>query len=306
MKRLVVLLLAVVAASGCGFGAGEPSGGKVTVTVSRDFGRSQMAPTRSETARDGETVMRLLQRNFTVKTRFGGGFVQEIDGVSGGEAKGRRVDWFYYVNGVEASEGAADRKLSPGDRVWWDHHDWGAAQRIPAVVGAFPEPFASGLNGKKLPVRLVCMGDVDRSCDEVEERMREAGIKALARSSLEQSVGKVLRVLVGPWRDVRKDIAARQLEAGPEASGVFAKPDPAGGKIALLDSEGQVQRTLGAASGLVAATSFTDQEPTWLVTGTDDVGVAAAAAAITEDQLRDHFALAIEAGKGEPLPIEAP
>jgi hypothetical protein len=306
MKRLVVLLLAIVAASGCGLGAGKSSGGKVTVTVSRDFGRSALAPTKRESSRDGETVMRLLQRNFTVKTKFGGGFVQEIDGVSGGRAKGRRVDWFYYVNGVEASEGAADRKLVPGDRVWWDHHDWGAAQRVPAVVGAFPEPFQSGLNGKKLPVRLVCMGDAGRSCDEVEQRLQEAGIKALARSSLEQSVGEVLRILVGPWRDVRKDIAARQLEAGPEASGVFAKPDASGGRLALLDARGQVQRTLGPASGLVAATSFTDQQPTWLVTGTDQVGVAAAAAAVTEEQLSDRFAVAIEAGKGVALPIEAP
>ena len=46
--------------------------------------------------------------------------------------------------------------------------------------------------------------------------------------------------------------------------------------------------------------------PTWLVTGTDDVGVAAAAAALTEEQLRDHFALAIEAGRGVPLPLEGP
>ena len=45
--------------------------------------------------------MRLLQRNFDVKTRYGGGFVQQIDGVAGGREGGRRVDWFYYVNGIE-------------------------------------------------------------------------------------------------------------------------------------------------------------------------------------------------------------
>ena len=28
--------------------------------------------------------------------------------------------------------------------------------RIPAVIGAFPEPFKSGTAGKKLPIRLVC------------------------------------------------------------------------------------------------------------------------------------------------------
>jgi hypothetical protein len=304
MKRLVVL--AAVLAAGCGFGSGSPSGGKVTIRVTQDFGHTELAPAKSEAARDGETVMRLLQRNFTVATRFGGGFVQEIDGVSGGRAKGRRVDWFYYVNGVEASNGAADHKIAPGDRVWWDHHDWGSAQRIPAVVGAFPEPFASGVGGKKLPIRLVCMGDAGRSCDEVETRLQQAGVKAIARSNLEQSVGKVLRILVGAWPDVRKDIAAQQLEKGPEASGVFARPTSDGRRLALLDSRGGVQRTLGPASGLVAATSFADQEPTWLVTGTDEVGVAAAAAAVTEEQLSDRFALAIEAGKGVPLPIEAP
>jgi hypothetical protein len=303
MKRLVVLL--ALLAAGCGFGSGSSSGGKVTVRVTQDFGHSELAPARSEGARSGDTVMRLLQRNFTVQTRYGGGFVQEIDGVSGGRAKGRQVDWFYYVNGVEASNGAADHKVNSGDRVWWDHHDWGAAQRIPAVVGAFPEPFASGIGGKKLPIRLVCMGDAGRSCDEVEERLQQAGVKAIARSNLEQSVGKVLRILVGAWPDVRKDIAAQELEKGPQASGVFAKPSMDGRELALLDATGAVQRRLGAASGLVAATSFADQEPTWLVTGTDEVGVAAAAA-VTEEQLRDHFALAIEAGKGVPLPLEAP
>jgi hypothetical protein len=304
MKRLAVVLCAAVAA-GCGFGSGGSSG-QVTVTISRNFGSSALAPAKHETAHDGETVMRLLQRSFDVKTRFGGGFVQEIDGVSGGREDGRRVDWFYYVNGVEASQGAADRKLSPGDRVWWDHHDWSAAQRIPAVVGAFPEPFKSGIEGKKLPIRLVCMGDAGRSCDEVTTRLQQVGVNAVARSNLEQSVGKVLRIIVGVWPQVRKDIAARQLESGPAASGVFVKPDPAGGRLALLNAQGHVARTLGPGSGLVAATSFADQEPTWLVTGTDDVGVAAAAAALSEDQLHDHFALAIQAGKGVPLPVEAP
>ena len=116
----------------------------------------------------------------------------------------------------------------------------------------------------------------------------------------------MLRILVGAWPDVRKDIAAQQLEKGPAASGVFAKPSADGRRFALIDATGAVQRTVGAASGLVAATSFADQEPTWLVTGTDEVGVAAAAAAVTEDQLRDRFALAIEAGKSVPLPVEAP
>ena len=307
MKRLVLLFaLVALAAGGCGFGAGEESGGSVSVTVSRDFGKSRLAPTSSETAHQGETVMRLLQRSFDVKTRFGGSFVQEIDGVSGGREDGARVDWFYYVNGIESSEGAGQRRLHPGDRVWWDHHDWETAMRVPAVVGAFPEPFRSGVDGKKLPIRLVCFGSGDRSCDEVETRLSDAGVPNVARSNLESSPGEVLRILVGRWADVRKDIAARQLEQGPQVSGVFAKPTVAGDKIALVDADGGVERTLGPGSGLVAAVGYQDMPPTWLITGTDDVGVAAAAAALTEDQLRFHFALAIEAGRGISLPLEKP
>ena len=75
--------------------------------------------------------MRLLQRDFEVETRYGGGFVQEIDGVGGGRAGGRRVDWFYYVNGIEAATGAAERRVSAGDRIWWDHHDWERRQARP-------------------------------------------------------------------------------------------------------------------------------------------------------------------------------
>jgi hypothetical protein len=61
-------------------------------------------------------------------------------------------------------------------------------------------------------------------------------------------------------------------------------------------------RTLHAGAGLVAATSVERQAPTWIVTGTDDVGVAAAAAALTDERLERHFALAIDAGHDIPLP----
>jgi hypothetical protein len=305
MKRTSCLLLALVALVACaGCGAEKKTGGSVTVTVSQNYGESRLAPTARATAAQQETVQKLTERSFDVVAGNGG--IQEIDGVSGGLQDGKPVDWFYYVNGIAAPEGAGSRKLFPGDRVWWDHHAKSPAASVPAVVGAFPEPFKSGSDGRKLPIRLVCMGSEDRSCDEVETRLSAAGIRGIARSNLESSPGEVLRILVGRWSEVRKDIAARTLEAGPAKSGVFAKPDPSGSRIALLDSDGGVGRTLESGSGLVAATGYTDQQPTWLITGTDDVGVAAAAAALTEDQLRFHFALAIEAGRGMALPVPGP
>jgi hypothetical protein len=248
--------------------------------------------------------MRLLQRKYDVKTRFGGGFVQAIDGLAGGRENGRRADWFYYVNGIEAPVGAAERRVSAGEDVWWDHHTWDAAQRVPAVVGSYPEPFLSGQEGKRFPVRLVCVGEETRSCDEVETRLTDAGVKAPSRAVLEQSGGKeVLRVIVGRWADVRRDPVVRRLERGPQTSGVFARPTSTGDAIVLLDSDGQPVRTLRAGSGIVAATSVEAQAPTWIVSGTDDVGVAAAAAALTKDRLAQHFALAIDGGRDVPLPV---
>ena len=306
MPRLALLLLCV-AVAGCGVGSGgSSSGGGAEVTVSRNFGAEQVGHDTSKSIPGGETVMRQLQRKFTVDTRYGGGFVQEIEGVSGGRRSGRPVDWFYYVNGIEAEEGAASRRLEPGDRVWWDHHDWGAAMRIPAVVGSFPEPFLNGAQGKKLPIRIDCTEDALRECREVRERLENAGAKVGGTGTLGTRAGPgVLRLLVGRWSDVRLDPTARRLEKGPKVSGVFARPDEAGNRFELLDPRGATVRTLGPGSGLVAATRFLDQQPTWVVTGTDQVGVAAAAAALLEARLKDHFAIALEKGREVPLPLPA-
>ena len=56
----------------------------------------------------------------------------------------------------------------------------------------------------------------------------------------------------------------------------------------------------------MAATSFLDQQPTWVVAGTDDVGVDSAAAALNEIRLRDHFAVAVENGQEMPVPVPLP
>jgi hypothetical protein len=308
MRRalLILLVLAAVVAGGCGLGAGDSKEGGASVLVTRDFGSRQIGTGEEDPIRGGETAMRMLQRDFDVETRYGGGFVQSINGIAGGREDGRPVDWFYYVNGVLADHGAAAHKLDSGDRIWWDHHDWSATQDVRAVVGAFPEPFVSGLDGKRLPVRLDCANDAGEVCDEVAERLSDVGVNA-GRSAAGSFGGVgVLRVKVGRWSEVRNDSAARKLESGPRASGVFARPNAAGDEIALLDPRGEVERTLGPGGGLVAATRMGGEAPTWIVTGTDDVGVAAAAAQLQEESLSNHFAIAVEDGRPTPLPLLPP
>jgi hypothetical protein len=251
--------------------------------------------------------MSLLMRNHRVKTRYGGGFVQSVDGHSGGTQGGDPVDWFYYVNGVQAPKGAADTDVHPGDRIWWDLHDWSQADDVPAVVGSFPEPFLHGIGGKRLPVRVECAEVASAPCQTVVTRLRTAGVPAAIAAIVPGEEGSTLRVVVGTWPAVSGTPATRAIERGPRASGVYARFAASGQTLALLNEQGGVTSTLAAGAGLVAATRYGEEAPIWIVTGTDATGVSRAANAFAEGTLRNRFALAIEpSGTARPVPTGSP
>jgi hypothetical protein len=302
---LAVVLATALSLAGCGLGAGKsPTGAQLVIT--QDFGAYPLSQLADPKFGGSDTVMRFLQRNAKVTTRFGGGYVQSIAGRAGGTSGGRPVDWFYYVNGVLAPKGAASTRLHDGDVVWWDRHDWSATQDVPAVVGTFPEPFLHGIDGKRLPTRLECTQPGSPSCKAVQQRLTDAGVLA-PEGGLQRSLAKeTLRVLVGPYLALRDDDAVRQLERGPKASGVYARPSADGRTITTLDAQGHAVRRLGPGTGLVAATRFEDGRPVWIVTGTDEAGIAAAATALDEGNLKNRFAVAVSAGRAVALPEVRP
>ena len=306
MRGLAGVLLAAAAlvAAGCGVGAGETPD-EVRLTVTDDFGARTLVERPDPELSGEDTVMRLLQRNADVETKFGGGFVQSIDGVSGGREDGRPVDWFYFVNGVLARKGAASTEVRAGDRIWWDRHDWGVTNTVPAVVGSFPEPFAHGFEGERRPTRVECEQAFDEVCDLVQRRLGDAGIVA-GKAAPGTSRGASLRIVVGLWPDLRDDSALLQIEDGPRASGVYGRMSSSGRRLDVLDARGRVVRRLGAGTGLIAATRYREQPPVWVVTGTDAAGVRAAAQAFEEGALGEKFALAVSEGLAVPLPGKAP
>ncbi|HST41237.1 MAG TPA: DUF4430 domain-containing protein [Conexibacter sp.] len=297
---LAALALTVV---GCGAGAGEKSG-DARIIVTTDFGTRVVGATIQNDVAESESVMRLTERNFDVRTRYGGGFVQSIGGLEGGGRDGK-VDWFYWVNGILGDEGAADFEVHGGDRIWWDRHDWSASSVIGAVVGQFPEPFAHGAEGKRYPVTLQCASDAEEACKVATRQLEAVGAKA-ARQTLGTNVEtEVLRVMVGDWQTLRRDQALRLIDRGVASSGVYARFDGDGRQLELLDVQGRTARTLGAGAGLVAAVKLGEQVPTWAVTGTDLEGVRAAAEALDVQRLRDRFALATDAaGNDAGLPLQ--
>lgn len=144
LRRAAGLLLAVSLVAGCGSAPGGH--GKAVLWVTRDRG-AQVLLVRTVPA--GLTAMQALRRGAKVQTRYGGRFVQAIDGLEG-HLRQRR-DWFYFINGIEADRGAAEYRLRPGDVEWWDYRSWRGRMDQPVVVGAFPEPFLHGYGGTTRP-----------------------------------------------------------------------------------------------------------------------------------------------------------
>jgi len=144
--RYALLVLLAALAAGCGSAAG--AGGQATLWITRDRGAVVVEAAHVPA---GESAAQALERVAKVQTRYGGRYVHAVDGVA---EHGQR-SWFYYVNGYLADRSAADYRLRPGDVEWWDYRSWHDPAQDPVVVGAFPEPFLHGYDGKRRPAVVV-------------------------------------------------------------------------------------------------------------------------------------------------------
>ena len=142
MRRAALGAALVVALAGCGSSTSTGTAGHATLWVTRDRGAQVL---HSTSVPAGESVLQALDLVAKVKTRFGGRYVRGVDGV---DEQGNRA-WFYYVNGYLADRSAADYRLRRGDLAWWDYRAWRNPAQDPVLLGAFPQPFLSGYDGKR-------------------------------------------------------------------------------------------------------------------------------------------------------------
>jgi hypothetical protein len=179
VKRLACGLAAALLV-GCG--AGE-TGGTASVWVTRDRG-AKVLLVRKVPA--GLTAMQALRRVAKVETRYGGRFVQAINGMEG--SLSARRDWFYFVNGYEGDRSAAEYRLHPGDIEWWDYRSWerSSDQRVPVVVGAFPEPFLHGYGGKRR--EAVVVGGRGKGVQALAKRLQARVVEKRAEAPEDANV----------------------------------------------------------------------------------------------------------------------
>lgn len=309
LRTATAALIAAVAVAGCGLGPGEGEGeGTATLTVTRDFGAEQLLEADSEDPAATETVVRFLDREAEIETSYGGNFVDAIDGVASRSGGTSREDWFFYVNGYWSPVGAGEAKVRAGDRIWWDYRAWEEAYRVPAVVGSWPEPFVHGFDGERFATEVVCFAG-GRACELVRDRLATEGIDATPLEAGEPDAAadrRTLRVLVGPWQEVRRDPSARQLESGPDRSGVYASPRRCRGEweLVVVGPDAQPRAVLDDAA-FVGAVARGEEQPSWIVSATDQAGVGAAAELLDEADLRNRYAVAATDDQPIPLPAAA-
>ncbi len=155
----------------------------------------------------GITAMDALRRGAKVETRYGGRFVKAINGLEGDV--GKRRDWFFFVNGYDGDRSAADYTLRDGDVEWWDYRSWSKQQRVPIVVGAFPEPFLHGYDGKRRPAVVAALNPA--GAREIGRRLGARVMLATARLPKNANI-----LYLGPPR-ARERFEARLATPGASA-----------------------------------------------------------------------------------------
>jgi hypothetical protein len=194
-RRLLGLALVALALAGCAGAGPTTSDGSARLWVTRERGDVLLVDARVAA---GQTLLRALRSQADVDTRYGGRFVQGIDGLEGDVSAQR--DWFWFVNGLAGDRSAAEYRLRDGDVAWWDYRDWADdAEELQVVVGAFPEPFLHGYDGRVRP-SVVRYGSAVPRTDAERVGAAIAATSVAPLGTPEPAEANVLRLVGGAER----------------------------------------------------------------------------------------------------------
>ena len=284
IRSATVVLLAACAVIGAGCGSSGATGPVTSLSVTRDYGASEIAKTEEVKASNGLTALRQLETVHKVTTAYGGRYVKSINGAT----EDGDNSWLFYVDGVESEQGATSIRLKPGQVVQWDFHAWQAVRTGGAIVGAYPLPL------KTRGVRLVCAPTKSSECSTAREALKVSGIAVTSRGAD--------RVIVGTWSDIEPIDGVRDLAKSGESNGAYAQFSADGTTLTPFSSDGSQGTPIKQQGGLLAP--FGDAKGvTWLATGTDAEGVGSAVQLLEGGgpKLKNRFAMAV--GPSGPIAL---
>lgn len=281
---------------------------EVTVVITRDFGKKVLLEQTVE-IEPNTNAMDALQKVADVETKYGGGFVGTINGISSEYEGASKRDWFFYINGIQSNTGALDYKLHDSDIQHWDFHDWSFRQFIPAIVGDFPEPFGNGYGGVSYPNIIVYQEGWEEDAQCVADKLSCLGIKGASIRGINE------------LRDDEKESCNLILLGTPDFPliaelnqvwgrlGFFAHFED--GVLRVFDSGGEPAADYGAGAGVIQAT----QNPwnakgigvceniVWIVSGSDKAGVKEAVKILVSRDNDFKYAYAVVIAAGEVIRV---
>jgi len=312
LALITAFLLAVAALCACSAPSSEKEAGVITVRVvaTQNFGQKLMFDETLEVLPE-TSAMAALIKVAEVETAYGGGFVNAINGVRSGAtgSQSMKMDWFFYVNGIQASTGALDYELYDGDIQHWDFRDWSFRHFIPAIVGDFPEPFRHGYGGKTSPTIIVYANGLRGDAEDLENRLAQLSIGDVSikrLSELSENEKESCNLLLLGTMDCQH---ISELNQAWNRLGFFAYFK--NGNLVVLNTEGEVVAKYGAGVGLIQATQNpwnpkgigACESVVWLVSGTDEAGVKDAIHALVNRYTEFQYAYATVVANGEIIKV---
>ncbi|MDD2212579.1 MAG: DUF4430 domain-containing protein [Clostridia bacterium] len=245
-----------------------------------------------------------------VETAYGGSYVKGIGNLrseAGGIGKPKQ-DWFFFVNGIFADQGALDYFPQPGEKVWWDYHPWQMFQATTAVIGCYPEPFLHGYRGKtKATVILYCPEEKELAL-QLDSALKAVGVPKVTLAEITNELlaereGPTL--VVGKWQELQENVYLADLNQAFQKNGTFVHFTE--NSLELLDYTGKTARELTAGVGIISASgeSAGDDSPLWLISGLDNEGLQNAVKLLVEwpAQISGFFSAAVLAAEVIRLPV---
>lgn len=312
IKRILVLVLPVMllALGGCGPSPGV-STGEVALLVTRDFGEEEIFNDIIE-LEPKKTVLELLNEHLDVETAYGGGFVNAINGLESGytnAAEREQFDWFYFINGIMTSAGAAEYLPTNEDIIWWDYHSWGDIPFTPAVIGAFPQPFVNGYRNNN-PGTLILAGD---GCGDLADKfagyLEKVSVRELDVKPYEEKPAfdrTKITVVIALWEELKESNFWAGVQENRDKTGWFAELDE--DAFYGLNEKAQRQASYHERVGAILATGMGmgDGTPLWLITGLDKQGITDAVEVLVGSQkkLEMLFGALVHDKQVIPLPLQ--
>jgi hypothetical protein len=148
----------------------------VYIAVTKNFGKEILIE-KKLTVTLGASALDALKMIADVETAYGGGFVVSINGIKSTYPK-EPYDWFFYVNGFLAKEGASTYILFNNDFIQWDYHRWENAFISTATLVSYPYALINGYKGKAASTLIVFQKEFFNEAEKIKNQLMQFNVKS--------------------------------------------------------------------------------------------------------------------------------